>query len=101
MVSPLIKEKLKGLPKEPGCYLMKDSKGRVIYVGKAKNLRSRVGHYFQPAGQPDLKTRVLSGEIYDFDVIITTTEVESLLLERTLIKHHKPQFNILLRDDKE
>ncbi len=101
MVSQLIKEKLKGLPKEPGCYLMKDAKGRVIYVGKAKNLRSRVGHYFQPAGRPDLKTRVLSGEIHDFDVIITTTEVESLLLERTLIKHHKPQYNILLRDDKE
>jgi excinuclease ABC subunit C len=101
MVSPLIKEKLKGLPKEPGCYLMKDAKGRVIYVGKAKSLRNRVSHYFQPAGQPDLKTRVLSGEIHDFEVIITTTEVESLLLERTLIKHHKPQFNILLRDDKE
>ncbi len=101
MVTQLIKEKLKGLPLQPGCYLMKDAKGRVIYVGKAKNLRSRVGHYFQPAGQPDLKTRVLSGEIYDFDVIITSTEVESLLLERTLIKHHKPQFNILLRDDKE
>lgn len=101
MVSQLIKEKLKGLPKEPGCYLMKDAKGRVIYVGKAKSLRSRVSHYFQAAGQPDLKTRVLSGEIHDFDVIITTTEVESLLLERTLIKHHKPQYNILLRDDKE
>ncbi len=101
MVSPLIKEKLQGLPKEPGCYLMKDAKGRVIYVGKAKSLRSRVAHYFGAAGPVDLKTRVLSEEIHDFEVIITQTPVEALLLERTLIKHHSPRFNILLRDDKE
>jgi excinuclease ABC subunit C len=96
-----LKDKLSRLPREPGCYLMKDAKGTIIYVGKARSLKSRVSSYFGATGQQTLKTRFLVREIYDFDVIITQTEVESLLLERTLIKHHSPKFNINLRDDKE
>ncbi len=96
-----LREKLRNAPLDPGCYLMKDSKGRVIYTGKAKSLRKRLLQYFKPLDLLDHKTKILSESIYDFEVIITTTEVEALLLERTLIKHHKPQFNILLRDDKE
>ncbi len=94
-------DKLSRLPKEPGCYLMKDAKGVIIYVGKATSLRSRVAHYFGAQGRGDFKTRALVDNIYDFDVIITATPVEALLLERTLIKHHKPRYNINLRDDKE
>jgi len=94
-------EKLGRLPKEPGCYLMKDAKGVIIYVGKATSLRNRVGHYFGAPGRADFKTRALVEDIYDFDVIITATPVEALLLERTLIKHHNPRYNINLRDDKE
>ena len=99
-MNPVIKEKLRNLPKEPGCYLMKDSLGRIIYAGKAKSLKARVSQYFN-GNQASYKTRAMVQEIYDFDIIITKTEVEALLLERTLIKHHKPRFNVLLRDDKE
>ncbi len=100
-MNPVLKEKIGRLPREPGCYLMKDAKGRIIYVGKAKSLKSRVSSYFGAKGALTHKTIRLVEEIHDFDVLITQTEVESLLLERTLIKHHKPRFNILLRDDKE
>jgi excinuclease ABC subunit C len=79
---------------------MKDSLGRIIYAGKAKSLKARVSQYFS-GNQGTYKTRAMVQEIYDFDIIITKTEVEALLLERTLIKHHKPRFNVLLRDDKE
>ena len=81
---------------------MKDSRGDIIYVGKAKNLKSRVTSYFgKHASVSSMKTKVLVEKIFDLDVMLTQTEVEALLLERTLIKHHKPQYNILLRDDKE
>lgn len=79
---------------------MKDTRGTIIYVGKAKALKNRVSSYFQKQ-QLNMKTAALVRELIDFDVILTQTEVEALLLERTLIKHHKPRFNILLRDDKE
>ena len=79
---------------------MKNGRGTVIYVGKAKQLKTRVMSYFNHS-RKDIKTRKLVEHIYDLDVMITKTESEALLLERTLIKHHKPQFNILLRDDKE
>ncbi len=93
-----LKLKLSVLPTEPGCYLMKDRHGIVIYVGKAKNLRNRVKSYF--SGAHDEKTMRLVGEIADFDFIVTNSEVESLLLELNLIKKHYPRFNILLKDDK-
>lgn len=100
MTTKLVRDKLSGLPATPGVYLMKDARGGIIYVGKAKGLKSRVSSYFQKQ-QFSMKTSALVREIVDFEVILTQTEVEALLLERTLIKHHKPRFNILLRDDKE
>lgn len=93
-------EKIKQLPEEPGVYLMKDDKNGIIYVGKAKNLKNRVTSYFRQ-GDHTPKTRALVAAIQDFDLILCHTEVEALLLERTLIRHHQPQYNILLRDDKE
>ncbi|TDM10651.1 excinuclease ABC subunit UvrC [Macrococcus lamae] len=93
-----IRRKLAVLPMEPGCYLMKDRQNEIIYVGKAKNLRNRVRSYFN--GAHDEKTTRLVAEIRDFEFIITSTEIESLLLELTLIKKHYPRYNILLKDDK-
>lgn len=94
-----LKQKLKRIPQEPGVYLMKDKSKKIIYVGKAKNTRSRLRSYFQITQDP--KTHALVKEIADFDIMIVASEVEALLLERTLIKHHKPRYNILLRDDKD
>ncbi len=93
-----LKLKLSVLPVEPGCYLMKNKDGEIIYVGKAKNLRSRVRSYF--TGAHDEKTMRLVADIVDFDFIVTGSEIESLLLENTLIKKHLPRYNILLKDDK-
>ena len=93
-----IKNKLSVLPTEPGCYLMKDRQDQIIYVGKAKNLRNRVRSYF--TGSHDEKTTRLVMEIRNFEFIVTSTEIESLLLELTLIKKHHPRFNIKLMDDK-
>ncbi|MBF0443171.1 MAG: excinuclease ABC subunit UvrC [Oligoflexales bacterium] len=95
-----LSKKIKSLPAGPGVYLMKSRAGAVIYVGKAKNLRSRVGSYFAGNDQSP-KTKALVAEIADIDVILTNSEVEALLLERTLIRHNKPHYNVLLRDDKE
>ncbi|MCJ1764292.1 excinuclease ABC subunit UvrC [Mammaliicoccus sciuri] len=93
-----IKQKLEVLPTEPGCYIMKDRQQTVIYVGKAKRLRNRVRSYF--TGAHDEKTTRLVGEIRDFEFIVTSSEIESLLLELNLIKKHQPRYNILLKDDK-
>ena len=93
-------EKISRLPDAPGVYLMKNGKGAVIYVGKAKSLKNRVRSYFN-AKDHFQKTRALVAEIQDIDLILTDNEVEALLLERSLIRHHKPHYNILLRDDKE
>lgn len=93
-----LKLKLSVLPVEPGCYLMKNKDGEIIYVGKAKNLRSRVRSYF--TGAHDEKTMRLVADITEFDFIVTGSEIESLLLENTLIKKHLPRYNILLKDDK-
>lgn len=93
-----IQEKLNLLPSEPGCYLMKNKFGDIIYVGKAKKLKQRVSSYF--TGAHDYKTTKLVSQIDDFDIIITSTEKESLILEINLIKEHRPRFNILFMDDK-
>ncbi len=93
-----LKLKLSVLPTEPGCYLMKNKDDEIIYVGKAKNLRNRVRSYF--SGAHDEKTMRLVQDIVDFDYVITNSEIESLLLENTLIKKHMPRYNILLKDDK-
>ncbi len=88
-------------PKDPGVYLMKDEHNRIIYVGKAKNLRSRVSSYFRPSSDPSPKTRVMLGRVLRVDYITTTSEKEALLLESSLIKKHRPRYNIVLRDDKQ
>lgn len=94
----IIKKQLQLLPNEPGCYLMKNSENKVIYVGKAKNLKNRVRSYF--VGAHNEKTTRLVSEIRDFDFIITHSEHESLLLELNLIKQYSPKYNIRLMDDK-
>jgi excinuclease ABC subunit C len=92
--------KLAGLPTKPGVYLMKDSSGQVIYVGKAVNLRSRVRSYFHSSADLTLKLQRLVGRIADLDVIVTDSELEALILECTLIKRHCPRFNVRFKDDK-
>ena len=82
----------------PGCYLMKDAKGQVIYVGKAKRLKNRVKSYF--TGSHNGKTARLVREIVDFEYIITSSELEALVLEINLIKKYDPKYNIMLTDDK-
>ena len=84
----------------PGVYLMKDDRGKIIYVGKAANLKKRLASYFIKQTYPDLKTGVLVKQITSFDTIVTPSENEALILESTLIKKHKPRYNILLKDDK-
>jgi excinuclease ABC subunit C len=92
--------RLAALPTAPGCYLMKDGEGKVIYVGKAKVLRDRVRSYFGSPKSLTPKTRELVARIADFEVVRTDTEREALLLESALIKRHLPKYNILLKDDK-
>lgn len=94
----LLKEKLAILPSRPGCYLMKDDYGEVIYVGKSKMLRNRVRSYFNRAH--DRKTERLVQEIYDFEYIVTSSEIEALILEMNLIKEHDPKYNVMFKDDK-
>jgi len=88
------------LPDKTGCYLMKNAKGQIIYVGKAINLRNRVRSYFHTTAQDDPKTRRLVHEIADIEWIVVGSELEALILEMTLIKRHKPRFNVRLKDDK-
>lgn len=93
-------EKLQNLPVQPGCYLHKNAKGQIIYIGKAKSLRNRVRQYFQNSRAMDAKTQELVSRITDFEIIVTDTEAEALILESNLIKQHKPRFNVMLKDDK-
>jgi excinuclease ABC subunit C len=93
-------EKIRALPTQPGVYLYKNAEGEVIYVGKAKNLRSRVRSYLLEAAQANAKTGSLMREAVDLDYILVANEHEALALENNLIKQRKPRFNILLRDDK-
>ena len=90
------------LPRSPGVYLLKDRRGAVLYVGKSKNLRARVATYFQDGRgwNRDIKTEVLASKVADFEVIVTRSEFEALLLENTIIKDRKPRYNINLKDGK-
>ncbi|SLL35915.1 excinuclease ABC subunit C [Mycobacteroides abscessus subsp. abscessus] len=97
-LNDIIKNKLMILPDQPGCYLMKDRQGTIIYVGKAKVLKNRVRSYF--TGSHDGKTLRLVNEIEDFEYIITSSNIEALILEINLIKKHDPKYNIMLKDDK-
>ncbi len=93
-------DKVRKFPSGPGVYLMKDARGRVIYVGKAKNLRSRAGHYFTKLAAGDRRTADLIREIADIDYLEAETEVDALLLEARLVKDIQPRFNVDLKDDK-
>ncbi|NLO93522.1 MAG: excinuclease ABC subunit UvrC [Clostridiaceae bacterium] len=95
-----LKETLNNLPESPGVYIMRDSEGTIIYVGKAKILKNRVRSYFRHSEDRDSKTAMLVSNIYSLEYIVTHTEEEALILENTLIKRHKPKYNILLKDDK-
>jgi excinuclease ABC subunit C len=94
-----LSDKAKILPAKPGCYLMKNSAGEIIYVGKAKRLRNRVSSYFSNA-QKNGKTEILVSHIREFDFVLTQTDAEAFVLENTLIKKHIPKYNIRLKDDK-
>ena len=95
-----LKEKALSLPLKPGVYLMMDQAGTVIYVGKAKALKNRVSQYFHDPSNHNEKTRAMVAQIDHFDTIVAGSEFEALVLENSLIKRHKPHYNILLKDDK-
>ncbi|MEP7077524.1 MAG: excinuclease ABC subunit UvrC [Chthoniobacterales bacterium] len=99
---PDLNKKVHEVPHKPGVYLMRDRFNRVIYVGKARDLRKRVGSYFMPSklAQADLKTRAMLGAVWDFETHTVQSEAESLLLEGKLIKEFRPRYNISFRDDK-
>lgn len=96
----MLEARLENLPEKAGVYLFKDSRDRILYIGKAKNLRHRVRSYFQAGRGFDPKTEVLKSRIRDLEFIVTDSEIEALLLESTLVKKHDPRFNVKLKDDK-
>jgi excinuclease ABC subunit C len=89
-----------GIAESPGVYLMKDDSGRIIYVGKAVNLRRRVASYFQRQDAHDAKTASMAARVADIETVVTATEKEALILESNLIKRHRPRYNVVLKDDK-
>ncbi len=95
-----LRDLLQKAPSKPGVYLMKNRKGQVIYVGKAKHLRRRLTTYFSRKEVPDLKTSVLIQHIADLETIVTASEKEALILESNLIKKYRPRYNVILKDDK-
>ena len=99
-VPDTILDKIPHLPESPGVYLWKDAEGRVLYVGKAKRLRSRVRNYTSSDHRESVKTRLLMQQVCELDTIVVPSEAHALVLEANLIKEHKPRFNIALRDDK-
>ncbi len=94
-------DRLSSFPEKPGVYIMKDKKGKIIYVGKAVSLKNRVRSYFQSSKSLSVKVNSMVSKIDDIEYIITDSEVEALILECNLIKHHHPKYNVLLRDDKQ
>src|ERR671930_127617 len=99
MAKPL-EEQLKALPTKPGVYIFRDAKGEVLYIGKAKSLRSRVRSYFQDSLDSRAAIRQLPGRVEDLEVIVTSNQVEALHLEQNLVNRFRPPFNVRLRDDK-
>lgn len=95
-----VSEKLENLPAGPGVYQHKDAEGKVLYVGKAKNLRNRVRQYFQKSRAADPRIEQMLSKATDLEIIVTDSEVEALILEANLIKKLKPRYNVLLKDDK-
>ena len=100
MASPRLLERLDSLPDRPGVYLYRGSGGELLYVGKAKSLRSRVRSYFQPSAQHSPRIERLVAEADDLEIIVVDTEMEALILESNWIKREKPRYNVVLRDDK-
>jgi excinuclease ABC subunit C len=88
------------LPAASGIYLFKDAQGTILYVGKARDLRKRVSSYFRAGGREDVKTQMLIARAQDLDYLLAGTEKQALLLEASLIKKHRPRYNVVLRDDK-
>jgi len=99
---PDLTKKVHEVPHKPGVYLMRDRFNRVIYVGKARDLRKRVGSYFMPSKMAvaDLKTRAMLDAVWDFETHTVQSEAESILLEGKLIKEYRPRYNVSFRDDK-
>ncbi len=95
-----LQEKLDALPQKPGVYLFKDSRGKIIYIGKAKSLRNRVRSYFQAGRVEGPKLQRLVSRIADVEIIVTDSEMEALILEMNLVKEYKPRYNVNLKDDK-
>ncbi|MFM8314838.1 MAG: GIY-YIG nuclease family protein, partial [Deltaproteobacteria bacterium] len=93
-------DQIKDWPTEPGVYLMRDLAQRILYVGKAKNLKNRIRSYFQKAENLTAKTRMLMKRVVSIEFQVTQTELEALLLECNRIKKHRPRYNIRLKDDK-
>ncbi len=100
MFTAKIKEKYDQAPHNPGVYLMKDKKGKILYVGKAKDLKKRLSSYFVKKDQPELKTAALLALVADFDLVVTQSDQEAFILESNLIKEHAPKYNVLLKDGK-
>ncbi|MCK9559595.1 MAG: excinuclease ABC subunit UvrC [Candidatus Marinimicrobia bacterium] len=96
---PGLMEKIRTAPTDPGCYIYRNSGGKIIYIGKAKNIRNRVKSYFVN-GYKEPKTAALVSQIFEVEFILTNSEIEALILENTLIKTHRPKYNIFFRDDK-
>ena len=97
---PFLQQKTLKLTISPGVYLMKDKDNNIIYIGKAKNLKNRVSSYFRHNSSHTVKVMQMVSNVYDYDFIVTDSEYEALVLECSLIKQHKPKYNILLKDAK-
>ena len=97
---PFLRDKTSKLTASPGVYIMKNKDKNIIYIGKAKNLKNRVTSYFRENPDHTPKVAAMVSNVFDYDFIVTDSEYEALLLECSLIKQHKPKYNILLKDDK-
>ena len=95
-----IQDKYQNAPHQPGVYLMKDAKGKILYVGKAKNLKKRLASYFVKKQNHDPKTAALLEMVKDFDFLMTASDHEAFILESNLIKEHNPKYNVILKDGK-
>ncbi len=93
-------KKMSRVSDDPGVYMMKDAAGKILYIGKARNLKKRLAAYFKNSRHTDIKTGILVKKIVDFETVITRTEKEALILEANLIKRYKPRYNVILKDDK-